>query len=142
MNKFLLLALFIFPVLFCSCAQLVAPPGKYETTIDGREDFAAVYNDLIFIRIKEPDDDRKRSAYWDWAGHFEIMENGRILLDMDEDTARKWGFHYDFSFNNGMIVVHDLGAENSFHLRRRQAASPMPSQNSFSQPQGDFSTYK
>ncbi len=139
--KSLFLTLFTVTVLFCGCTQIHVPAGKYETTLDGREDFAAVYNDLIFIRVKEPDDDRKRSGYWDWAGHFDTEDDGRIILKMNEDDTRKWGFHFDFYFSNGMIVVHDIGAQNSYHLRIRQPFVPMP-QNTPSQFQGEFSTYK
>ena len=139
--KSLFPALFALALLFCGCTEITVPAGKYDTTLDGREDFAAVYNDIIFIRVKEPDDDLKRNGYWDWAGNFDISDNGKLLLKMNDDDARKWGFHFDFYFSNGMIVVHDIGAQGSYHLSLRQPIAPMQ-QNPPSQFQGEFSAYK
>lgn len=148
-SKFLLLFTFIIPLLFCGCSSITIPNGKYDTTIDGREDFVAIYNDIIYLRIKQPDDDRRINDYWEWAGNFKIADDGRFFFKMDDDTARKWNFSYEFSLSNGMISVYDISAENSFHLRRRQ---PRPTHNSYPPamnhhppaqpaPQGDFSTY-
>ena len=147
--KVLLSFVFFLPLLFCGCSSITIPNGKYDTTIDGREDFVAIYNDVIYLRIKQPDDDRKINDYWEWAGNFKIEDDGRFFFKMDDATARKWNFSYEFSLRNGMISVYDISAENSFHLRRRQprtapSGSYPPAVNRYTPSatqQGDFSTY-
>ena len=135
--KFLCFAILPLAAFFCGCSQLTLATGKYETTLPGREDFAAIYDDLIFIRIREPNDDPSQNSYWDWAGNFEIEDDGHILLKMDKPTARKWNFHYDFYRRDGMITVYDLGAENSYNLRHRPGSAAQRRNHQ----QGDFSTY-
>lgn len=104
---------------FCGCSSLTLDDGKYETSLPGREDFAAVYKDLIFIRLREPADDPARNNYWIWAGKFSIEDDGHIILDMDKKLAKKWDFSYDLYRRPGSITVHDLGAENYFDLKLR-----------------------
>lgn len=138
--KFLLFFICVAAAILSGCSQITLPNGKYETTLSGREDFVAVYDDLIFVRIKEPDDDQKRNSYWDWAGNFSIEDDGHIVFKMDNSTARKWNFHYDFFCRNGSIIVHDVGSENSFQLRHRPGSAPQ--YNNFQSQQGDFTAYK
>ena len=135
--KFLCFAIPVLAAFFCGCSQLTLTAGKYETTLPGREDFAAIYEDLIFIRVREPNDDPSQNAYWDWAGNFEIEDDGHIILKMDKATARKWNFHYDFYRRDSMITVYDLSAENSFNLRHRSNSAAQRR----NPQQGDFSTY-
>ena len=133
------LCLLILPLatFFCGCSQLTLATGKYETSLPGREDFAAIYDDLIFIRVREPNDDPSQNSYWDWAGNFDIEDDGHIILKMDKSTARKWNFHYDFYRRDGMITVYDLSAENSYNLRHRPGSAAQRRNHQ----QGDFSTY-
>lgn len=140
-RNFFCLILLTIVALLTGCEQLTLENGKYETTLSGRDDFAAVYEDLIFIRVREPSDDPACNSYWDWAGKFKIESDGHILLKMDKPLARKWDFHYDFYRRDGMITVYDLGAENSYNLRLRPA-SGHSSRNGFSQTQGGFPVYR
>ena len=136
---FILLALV---AMLTGCEQLTLQNGKYETSLSGRDDFAAVYKDLIFIRVREPSDDKSRNSYWDWAGKFEIESDGHILLKMDKDLAREWKFHYNFfRRDSGVITVYDLGAENSYNLRLRPASGNAP-RNGTPQSQDGFTAYK
>ena len=140
-RKFFCLILLTVVALLTGCEQLTLENGKYETSLSGRDDFAAVYEDLIFIRVREPSDDPASNSYWDWAGKFKIESDGHILLKMDKPLARKWDFHYDFYRRDGMITVYDLGAENSYNLRLRPASGYAP-RNGSSQTQGSFPVYK
>ena len=114
---------FIFALLLsafiCGCGGLTLSDGKYETSLPGREDFAAVYNDLIFIGLREPSDDPAHNNYWIWAGSFSIEDDGRIMLDMDKKLSKKWNFSYNLYRRDGAISVHDIGAGNSFYLKLR-----------------------
>ncbi len=124
--------LLLISAFICGCGSLTLSNGKYETSLPGREDFAAVYNDLIFIGLREPSDDPSQNNYWIWAGSFSIDDDGRIMLDMDKKLAKKWNFSYNLYRRNTSISVHDIGAGNSFDLRLR--ASDNPSVNRISAP--------
>ena len=139
-RKFLILLFLPLLVILCGCEQLTLANGKYEASLSGREDFAAIYDDLIFLRVREPSEDPSVNSYWDWAGKFDIENDGRIILKMDKDIARKWNFHYDFYRNNGMITVYDHSSQNSYNLRYRPASAGQRS--AASQTQGDFNSYK
>jgi len=105
-------------VLICGCEQLRLVNGKYETTLAGREDFAAVYEDLIFLRLRDPQSDGTGN-YWDWAGKYKIDDDGRITLQMDKEKLRIWNFYYNFYSKRGAIAVADLSAESGFDLKFR-----------------------
>ncbi len=140
--KFTALILSVSAMLFSGCEQLTLDNGKYETALPGREDFAAIYDDLIFIRVREPSEDPSQNTYWDWAGKFEIEDDGHIKFKMPRELARKWDFHFDFYRRNGMITVYDLDAENSFNLRLRPVGAPPVRNNYHPQIQGGMPAYK
>ena len=140
--KFTLLSLALGALLFAGCEQLTLDNGKYETSLPGREDFAAIYEDLIFIRVREPSENPSSNNYWDWAGKFEIEEDGHIRLKMPRELARKWDFHFDFYRRNGMITVYDLDAENSYNLRFRPASAQQRNDNYHPQFQGGIPAYR
>ena len=133
-------------IFFAGCETITLDNGKYETVIPGREDFAAVYGDLIFLRLRDPSDENSRNDYWDWAGNFEIEPDGHIILDMDKNLARNWNFHYDLYRRNGFITVYDLSAENAFNLQFRPAKAGDKQQRNpvidQSLNTGEFNTYK
>ncbi|MBO7329681.1 MAG: hypothetical protein J6W00_13030 [Lentisphaeria bacterium] len=115
-------------ILFTGCAVPTLANGKYETSLPGREDFVAVYNGLLIMRLRNPEKaSGTDDGYWDWGGKFTVREDNQIDLDMDRQTARKWMFYYQLSRNGKGIKVHDLRAENSYQLDymppRRQTQS-------------------
>ena len=110
--------------LVAGCTEVRLANGKYESALEGREDFAAVYGDLIFLRLRNAESDQADGGYWDWAGKFRIIDETGIELDMDRRTKRLWKFYYQLSVRGKDIVVEDLKAEKSFFLRLRPAAAP------------------
>ena len=132
-------------IVVCSsgCENLSLDDGKYQTSIDGREDFAAVYGDLIFIHLLEPSDDISSKAnYWIWAGKFSIEDDGHIILDMDKKLSREWNFAYDLYRRPGAITVYDHSSGNSFDLKLRSFSnSPAPNALPHSAPR-ESSVYK
>ena len=124
-EKLLLCACVLMLALICGCENLKLADGKYETTLAGREDFAAVYGDLIFLRLRDPQ--AGSSGYWDWAGKYKLDDDGRVLLQMDKEKLRIWNFYYNFYSKRGAIAVADLSAESGFDLRFRPAGNaPAP----------------
>ena len=116
-------------VIFTGCTELRLAEGIYTTNLSGREDVAMVCNDLIFLRLRNAEDDSMNNGYWDWAGKYEILDEGRISLKMDRKSKRDWQFYYDLTMRGNAIVVDDLRAEKTYTLTWRPAI-PRQQQNS------------
>lgn len=112
-------------MLVSGCEIVRLANGKYETTISGRGDFAAVYGDMIIIRLRNPENENgTEDGYWEWGGTYEIGENNIIYLDMDRKTERDWKFYYELRKNGNAIKVIDHRAEDSFQLQYIPALPP------------------
>ena len=112
-------------MLVSGCEIVRLANGKYETTISGRGDFAAVYGDMIIIRLRNPENENgTEDGYWEWGGTYEIGENNIIHLDMDRKTERDWKFYYELRKNGNAIKVIDHRAEDSFQLQYIPALPP------------------
>lgn len=103
------------------CTVPVMATGKYTAEDPGREDYAAVYQDKIFLHIKAPELHSGRAAYWDWAGTYELTGAGEIRPDMDRETGKLWNFYYTFLSKREGIVVNDLSENKGYLLRFRPA---------------------
>ena len=106
------------------CADVRLANGKYATSLPGREDFAAVYGDLIFLRLRNAESEEADNGYWDWAGEYKIIDGKYIELDMDRETKRTWKFYYQLTMRGKGIAVEDLRAENSYMLHFCPASPP------------------
>ncbi len=121
MKSYRFLALFsgVLTLLFAltGCTVPVMATGRYTAEDPGREDYAAVYQDKIFLHIKAPELHSGRAAYWDWAGTYELTGAGEIRPDMDRETGKLWNFYYTFLSKREGIVVNAVpsGAEASGH---------------------------
>ena len=117
----------LFAVLFAGCTVPTLPNGKYETSQPGRDDFIAIYNDILVMRLRNPEYvSGTGNGYWDWGGKFEILSDNRIVPDMTRAERRKWCFYYEFYKFGNAIKVNDLRAENSFVLDYIPARTPPP----------------
>ncbi len=114
------------------CAEPNLRTGEYRADQPGRDDFAAVYEDLIFVHVKSPENVPGTLAYWEWAGKYKVLDNGELSFDMDRETARRWHFSFQFLSNKQGILVNDLEQQSGFTLRYRtpklksSAAGPRP----------------
>ena len=103
----------------CGCQSRTQTPGLYLPR-NGGDEYAAVYKDLIFIHVLRPDSMPGEETYWDWAGKYEINDDGEILFDMDKDELRDWSFYYTFHAGNSGIRVENLSdVDKSYTLHRR-----------------------
>ena len=120
--------IFIFvSTFFFGCAVPVLPNGKYETSLQGRDDFIAIYNDMLIMRLRNPEKiSGTDDGYWDWGGKFEIRSDNRIIPDMSRSERRQWFFYYELYKNGNGIKVNDLRADNSFQLDHVPARTPPP----------------
>ena len=99
MKSYRFLALFsgVLTLLFAltGCTVPVMATGRYTAEDPGREDYAAVYQDKIFLHIKAPELHSGRAAYWDWAGTYELTGAGEIRPDMvvmvEKLSFYRWG---------------------------------------------------
>lgn len=114
----------------CSSPRL--PTGKYQIDEPDREDFAVVYEDLIFLRIKSPDDAPGSLAYWEWAGKYKIEDNGVLVFDMDRETLSRWEFYFQFIRKPEGLIFNDWANQNGHQLLyqspklRRHPQAPRP----------------
>ncbi len=111
--------------LICGCEVIRLSNGKYEIGQTGRGDFAAVYHDMIIIRLRNPEEPSgTENGYWDWGGEYSVRDDGVIELDMDRQTARDWNFYYSLRKQDNAIRVIDHRAEKSFRLEHVPAVPP------------------
>ena len=118
--------------LLCGCASEKLRTGEYRIDRSDRDDFAVVYDDLIFLHIESPELAPGNLAYWEWAGKYKVLENGEIEFDMDHETRRRWKFSYQFLRKKDGISFNDWEKQTGFLLRyrtpelRRGAPAPRP----------------
>lgn len=118
--------------LLCGCASEKLRNGEYRIDRSSRDDFAVVYNDLIFLHIESPELAQGNRAYWEWAGKYEIGEDGEIEFAMDHEMQRRWKFYFQFVRKNDGIGINDFARQTGFLLRykaprvRRRAPGPRP----------------
>ncbi|MCI5779551.1 MAG: hypothetical protein MR051_07045 [Lentisphaeria bacterium] len=125
-KKWFRIAAALTAALLAGCTEVRLADGKYTTALSGRDDFAAVYGDLIFLRLRNAEDDTMDNGYWDWAGKYRIEDGSLIKLEMDRKTGRDWNFYYRLTMRGHAIVVEDLRADNSYTLQLRPAEPKRP----------------
>ena len=115
------------------CVNEVLYNGMYRNSSPSRDDYAVVYNDLIFLHVKAPDTIPGASAYWEWAGNYSINSaDGSIEFDMDKETRDRWNFSYNFLRQPGKLIINDLANNTGIELRyvtpklRSSSGAPRP----------------
>lgn len=130
MRIHLVLASALAALILAGCAQPNLRTGEYRIERSDRDDFAVVYEDLIFLHIQSPENVPGTLAYWEWAGKYKVLENGEIELDMDRETLRRWKFNYQFLRKNDGISFNDWEKQTGYLLRYRtpglRAGTPRP----------------
>ncbi len=104
-------------LLLSGCATPLLPTGKFEARLNGRDDYAIVYKDYIFLHIKTPPLITDKYAYWEWGGTYSIGDDGEILFDMTREESRDWRFNYLFYRQQDGIRVDDLSNSQYFILK-------------------------
>ena len=130
--KFILFLSMLATLLLCGCASEKLRTGEYRIDRSGRDDFAVVYDDLIFLHIESPELAPGNLAYWEWAGKYKINDAGEVELDMDHETQRRWKFYFQFTRKNEGISFNDFARQTGYLLRyrtpklRRNVRGPRP----------------
>ena len=99
-----------------------------------RGEFAMVYEDLIFLRVKAARNIPGSLSFWEWGGKYSVdPETHRIKLDMERENARLWNFCYNIYSERGAVILQDLTENKRFVLRyetpsldTRPANAPRP----------------
>ena len=118
--------------LLCGCASEKLRTGEYRIDRSDRDDFAVVYDDLIFLHIESPELAPGNRAYWEWAGKYKVHDDGEVELDMDRETQRRWKFYFQFVRKSDGISFNDFARQTGYLLRyktprlRRNAPGPRP----------------
>ena len=132
MRAYLCLAAAAALALLCGCASEKLRTGEYRIDRSDRDDFAVVYDDLIFLHIESPELAPGNLAYWEWAGKYKLDDNGEVHLDMDRETLRRWKFYFQFVRRNEGMSFNDFARQTGFLLRyktpklRRNERAPRP----------------
>ena len=118
--------------LLAGCSSPRLQGGKY--TGKERGEFAMVYEDLIFLRVKAGKNIPGSLSYWEWGGKYTIDSTTRKLnLEMNRETGKLWKFSYTIYADRYSIVLEDLSENKSYRLnyeppvlRRKPANAPRP----------------
>ena len=132
MKNRILVALAFAALALSGCAEPNLRTGEYRITNPGRDDFAVVYEDMIFLHVKSPENVPGTLAYWEWAGKYKVQENGEITFDMDRETEKRWKFSYQFLRKSSGISFNDWEKQTGYMLNyrtpklKRSASGPRP----------------
>lgn len=102
--------------LIAGCSSIKMQGGKY--TGKERGEFAMVYEDLIFLRVKAGKNIPGSLSYWEWGGKYTVDPVTRIVsLDMEGENAKLWKFSYTIYADRSAIVLSDLAENRKYVLR-------------------------
>lgn len=130
-NTLLFVSLFTL-FLLCGCSSQKLNIGVYQSIDSSRDDMAMVYEDMIILQVKSPENAEGALAYWTWGGKYSYDDDGQIILKMDEETRKRWNFYYNFIGRKDGIVINDLTRNSGLVLRytipkrRNTIAAPVP----------------
>lgn len=107
-------------VTLAGCASRTIPTGMYLPERGGDE-YAVIYNNMIFLHVERPENMVGQTTYWDWAGNYELSETGEISFDMDKKDQKDWNFFYTFRADprGGIFVEYLNDTTKSYRLKRR-----------------------
>lgn len=119
-------------VLLTGCSSILLQDGKY--TGKERGEFAVVYKDLIFLRVKAGKNIPGALTYWEWGGKYSVDSRTRkVNLDMDREIGKQWKFSYSIYADRHAVVLEDLEENKKYYLnyeypvlRRKPANAPRP----------------
>lgn len=117
--KAFLFTTFLF--LIAGCTDVTLQGGKY--TGSDRGEFAMVYEDLIFLRVKAGKNIPGSLSYWEWGGKYSIDPETRIVrLKMKTETEKLWKFSYTIYADRSSIVLKDLSENKKYALKYERPA--------------------
>jgi hypothetical protein len=118
--------------LFTGCQNMLLQGGKYSSK--DRGEFAMVYKDLIFLRVKAGKNIPGSLSYWEWGGKYSIdPDTRRLKFDMEKETGKLWKFSYNIYAERHAVVLEDLSENKRIYLyyefpvlRNKPANAPKP----------------
>ena len=119
-------------VLLTGCSSILLQDGRY--TGKDRGEFAMVYKDLIFLRVKAGKNIPGALTYWEWGGKYSVDSDTRKLtLHMGREIGRQWKFSYTIYADRHAVVLEDLEENKKYYLtyehpalRRKPVNAPKP----------------
>ena len=116
--------------LLAGCSNILLQDGRYIGKERG--EFAVVYKDLIFLRVKAARNIPGSLTYWEWGGKYTIDPDSRLLrFDMEREIGKLWKFSYNIYAERNAVVLEDLSEGKRFYLnyeypalRKRPANAP------------------
>ena len=97
------------------CRSVLLQGGRY--TGRDRGEFAMVYEDLIFLRVKAGKNIPGSLTYWEWGGKYSVDPDTRMLkLDMEKEIGKLWKFSYNIYAERHAVILEDLTENKRFYL--------------------------
>ena len=122
--------------LLAGCTNIRLQGGKYVGK--DRGEFAMVYEDLIFFRVRAGKNIPGSLTYWEWGGKYSVDPNSRRLkLDMEREIGKLWKFSYNIYADRYSIVLEDLCENKKYFLNYERPAlrsKPVNAPKPFSSP--------
>lgn len=130
------IALFGVLLLLTGCQSPRLQEGRYLGR--DRGEFAMVYRDLIFLRVRAARHIPGAFAFWEWGGKYSVDPSTRriTLVGMERENARLWDFCYNIYSERGAVVLQDLTENKRFVL---QYETPAPAAGPAAAP-GSYGT--
>ena len=132
MKKTLFCSVFSAVFILCGCSSPKLNIGVYQRIDSSRVVMALVFEVMIILQVKSPENAEGALSYWTWGGKYTYDEDGQITLKMDDETRKRWNFYYNFLGRKDGIVINDLTHNTGLVLRytipkrRNTIAAPVP----------------
>ena len=129
LKVFFLLGMLVF---VNGCSTHLLQGGKYSGK--DRGEFAMVYEDLIFLRVKAGKNITGSLNYWEWGGKYSVDPRTRkVKLEMEQETGKLWKFSYNIYAERHAVVLEDLSENKRYlllyeypSLRSKPSNAPKP----------------
>lgn len=103
--------------ILAGCSSDHIPGGCYQPANPADGCIACVYEDIIFLRVKMPDNSNRPGANNDWAGKYELdKKSGEITLKMTDEQWRNWKFYFGLRLAGNTLKIDDFSRQTTYTL--------------------------
>ena len=109
-------------LLVSGCTEVKLDNGCYIRNDRNDGSFVCVHDDLIFLRVRMPENSPHGESSYDWAGKYKIDSDNDVILDMDREELRNWNFYFNLRKNGKNITVEDFSRNQRFQWVHESAS--------------------
>ncbi|GEM_PF-5693039 len=112
------------------CSPTYLSTGCYQPANAADGCIACVYEDIIFLRVKLPENSDRPNQYLDWAGKYELdKDSGNITLKMPSENWRNWQFYFALRKAGNTLKLDDYSRQQTFTMILDAAAPAATSES-------------